>query len=250
MSKPSLLRWSVLVTFALGFTGCTTHPMDGAPALTGPSAFGRQLQVTVTPDSIIADGSQSAVVATLVDPNGAGVAGQALQVSITAGGVPIDFGSLSSRTIYTGSNGRATVIYTAPMLTGFFAGGPATQVAITVTPVGNNYETAVAQHAVIKVTPPPVPVAEPGAPTAGVTYLPATPKVGEVVNFDASSSKAGTGHSIATYFWNFGDNQPNDEHGSDASHAYQAPGQYTAILGVADELGRMSSTFKTVVVVP
>jgi hypothetical protein len=250
MSKPSFLGWSLLVTFALGFTGCTVHPMDGAPALTGPSAFGRSLQVTATPDSITADGSQSAVIATLVDANGAGLGGVPLQVSVTAGGVPIDYGSLSSRTIYTGQNGRATVIYSAPVLTGFFAGGPATQVSITVTPVGSNYETAIAQHAVIKVTPPPVPVAEPGAPTAAVTYLPSAPKVGELVNFDASASKAGTGHSIATYFWSFGDNQPNEEHGTDASHAYMAPGQYTALLGVVDELGRMSNTFKTVVVVP
>ena len=83
-----------------------------------------------------------------------------------------------------------------------------------------------------------------------MTYSPGAPKVGQLVAFDASTSQAGAGHTIANYFWDFGDGRPNDEHGSDASHAYPAAGTYTMVLGVIDELGRIASTFNTVVVTP
>ena len=157
---------------------------------------------------------------------------------------------MSSRTIYTGANGKATVQYAAPIASPFFAGGPPSYVSITVTPVGSNYETAVPQHALIKVTPPPVPAAEVGAPSAVVTYLPAAPKVGQLISFDASASQAESGHTITTYFWEFGDGRPNEEHGVDASHAYAAAGTYTMVLGVVDDLGRVGRSFNYIAVTP
>jgi PKD repeat protein len=224
--------------------------MDGTPDLAGPSLFARSLSVTATPDSIVADGSQSTIVATLVDTGGGPISGVPLQVVIEVGGVSADFGSLSSRTVYTGSNGKAQVTYAAPVMSGILAGTPAKEVWIYVTQVGSNYETVVKQHATIKVTPPPVPPPVLGAPQAGVTYVPSGPKVGQLVTFDASSSLAVAPHSITSYFWDFGDAQPNEEHGVDASHAYMAAGTYTAVLAVIDDVGRSSATFKTIVVTP
>jgi len=243
------MRQILLVSLALGLAGCTVHPME-TPGLTGPSEFARSLSVTATPDSITQDGSQSTVVATLLDVNGAPISGAPLQVTITVGSTPVEFGSLSSRTIYTGANGKATVQYAAPIASAFFAGGPPSYVSITVTPVGSNYETAVPQHALIKVTPPPVPTSDVGAPSALVTYLPVAPKVGQVISFDASGSQPAAGHTIATYFWEFGDGRPNDEHGVDASHAYGAAGTFTMVLGVVDELGRIGRSFNYITVTP
>ena len=244
------MRQLLLVTLALGLTGCTIHPMDSAPNLSGPSVFARSLSVTATPDNIVADGSQSTIVAALVDMNGAPLSGVPLQILLEVGGVSADFGSLSSRTAYTGANGKAQVMYAAPVMSGILAGTPAREVWIYVMQVGANYETAVPQHAVIKVTPPPVPPPVPGAPVAAVTYLPSAPKVGQLITFDASTSQAAAGHSIANYAWSFGDTQANDEHGNDASHAYMAAGTYTMVLGVTDDAGLSSSTFKIIVVTP
>ena len=59
-----------------------------------------------------------------------------LRSEIFVGGVRADFGSLSARNLVTDSDGRATLVYTAPAA----AGGPAvdtgTIVDIVVTPIG------------------------------------------------------------------------------------------------------------------
>lgn len=250
MSKTLLLRSSLLLSLTVGFAACTIHPTGAAPDLAGPSSFGHSLSVTASPDNIAADGSMSTVTATFIDADGKPLVGAALQVSMSVSGAPVDWGYLSSRTVYTDSTGHAKAVYFSPVMTGFFAGTPGQQVWISVVPVGANFTSAIPVNAVIKVTPPPVPILGVDSPVAAVTYGPSTPKVGELVTFDASTSAPASGHSIVSYFWDFGDNRPNanDEHGSDASHAYAAAGSYTMVLGVTDEAGHSSSTFKTIVV--
>jgi PKD repeat protein len=250
MSKALLVRSSLFATLALGFAGCTIHPTAAAPDLAGPSSLGHFLSVTATPDSITADGSLSVISATVLDPSGQPMSGVPLQATITVSGTPVAYGDLSQNSIYTNSNGQAKITYSAPIMTGFFAGTPGKEVWVTIEPVGQNYITVVPVHAVIKVTPPPVLRLGADSPIADVTYTPSSPTVGQLVLFDASTSTPAPGHSIASYFWDFGDNRPyaNDEHGSDASHAYAAPGSYTMVLGVTDETGHSNSTFKTIVV--
>jgi len=249
MAKALLVRLSLFVTL-LGFWGCTIHPTGSAPDLAGPSSFGKLLQVSASPDNIAADGSMSVITATVLDANAKPLSGVPLQATITVSGTPVAYGELSQNTIYTNSEGQAKITYFSPVMTGFFAGTPGREVWVTMEPVGQNYLTVIPVHAVIKVTPPPVPRLGADTPIADVTYTPSSPKAGELVMFDASGSIPAAGHSITTYFWDFGDGRPyaNDEHGSDASHAYVAPGSYTMVLGVTDEAGHSSSTYKTVVV--
>jgi hypothetical protein len=248
MSKTLLLRSSLLVSLTIGFAGCTVHPNGAAPDLAGPSSFGHLLTLTASPDNITADGSMSTVTATLIGPDGKPMAGVPLQLSMAVSQTPIDWGYLSSRTIYTDSTGQAKAAYFSPVMTGFFAGTPGQEVAIVATPVGSNFVTAIPVNAFIKVTPPPVPILGVDSPVAAVTYAPSTPKVGDNIVFDASGSQPAAGHSIVSYFWDFGDGRLNDEHGNDASHAYAAPGTYTMVLGVTDEAGHSGSTFKSIVV--
>jgi hypothetical protein len=250
MSKTLFMRSSLLLFLTLGFAACTVHPQAPAPDLTGPSAFGHSLVVTASPDNIMADGSMSTITAQLIDENGKPLEHVGLQASITVSGTPVDYGYLSDRTVYTNQDGQAKIVYFSPVMTGFFAGTPGHQVSIQVTPIGSNFMTAIPVFALIKVTPPPVPILGVDSPIADVTYTPSTPSVGQLVMFDASTSTPASGHSIVNYFWDFGDGRPyaNDEHGSDASHAYVAPGSYTMVLGVTDEAGHSSSTFKTIVV--
>jgi hypothetical protein len=250
MSKALLVRSSLFAALALGVAGCTIHPAGSAPDLAGPSSLGHLLTVTAAPDNIAADGSMSVITASLIDANGQPLSGVPLQATITVSGTPVAYGDLSQNSIYTNSNGQAKITYSSPVMTGFFAGTPGQEIWVTIEPVGQNYVTVVPAHAVIKVTPPPVLRLGADAPIADVTYTPSSPAVGQLVMFDASASAPAPGHTIASYFWDFGDNRPyaNDEHGSDASHAYAAPGSYTMVLGVTDESGHSNSTFKTIVV--
>ena len=250
MSKALLVRSSLFATLALGFAGCTIHPTAPAPDLAGPSSFGKLLSVTASPDNLTADGSLSVVTATIIDANAQPLSGVPVQAAISVAGTPVDYGSLSQSTVYTNADGQAKFTYFAPVLTGFFAGTPGREVWVTMEPVGQNYLATIPVHAVIKVTPPPVPRLGADVPIADVTYTPSSPTVGQLVMFDASTSTPATGHSIVTYFWDFGDGRPyaNDEHGSDASHAYIAPGSYTMVLGVTDDAGHSNSTYKTIVV--
>jgi len=250
MSKALLVRSSLFATLALGFASCAVHPTPAAPDLAGPSSFGHSLLVTATPDSIAADGSMSLITAKVLDENAKPLAGVPLKAYISVSGTAVDYGDLSQRSITTNDQGEAKITYFSPIMTGFFAGTPGREVWVTMEPVGQNYLTVIPVHAVIKVTPPPVPRLGADAPIAVVTYTPTSPTVGQVITFDASTSVASTGHSIVSYFWDFGDARPyaNDEHGSDASHAYVAPGTYTMVLGVTDEAGHSNSTYQTIVV--
>jgi PKD repeat protein len=250
MSKALLVRSSLFATLALGFAGCTIHPTTPAPDLSGPSSLAQLLEVTASPDNITADGSLSVITATIRDANAKPISGVPVQASISVSGTPVDYGQLSQNTVYTNADGQARITYFAPVMTGFFAGTPGREVWVTMEAVGQNYLTVIPMHAVIKVTPPPVPRLGADTPIADVKYTPSTPTVGQLVMFDASTSTPATGHSIVNYFWDFGDGRPyaNDEHGSDASHAYVAPGSYVVVLGVTDEAGHSNSTYKTVVV--
>jgi PKD repeat protein len=240
-----VLSGSVLAGTLLLNAACTVQSTE-FPAPTGPSEYALSLELTAAPDTLTQDGfSRSTVVVTTRGPQGAPVAGVVVRLSTS-----LSFGTLSTGSVTTGSDGRATAAYTAPLASPFQAGAPPTRLWIYATPVGTNAETAQTQHVEVLLLTPPVPTAQPGAPVAAVAYTPANPKVGETVLFDASASAPGPGHQIVTYYWNFGDGLPNDEHGVDASHTYLAPGTYTMILGVVDEIGQVASTFKTITVTP
>jgi PKD repeat protein len=249
MSKVMLSRVPLLVVLAAS-AACTVHPQE-IPPLAGPSELALALVVAATPDRIAQDGiSQSRLVATLRDADGKPVVNRGLQVLTAVNNSIANFGTLSATTVFTGADGTATVVYTAPATSSFMTGTASTRVSIYFSPIGTNYQTANFTHVDILVTPPPVPVPGPGAPIASVSMSPSSPKIGQNVLFDASSSTPGAGHQLVNYYWEFGDGLPNDEHGSDASHTYTSVGTFTMVLGVVDEAGQISSTYRTVIVTP
>jgi PKD repeat protein len=65
------------------------------------------------------------------------------------------------------------------------------------------------------------------------------------IQFDGSRSSAGTGGSITTWAWNWGDNSPI-EYGALLSHSYTLPGTYTVTLTVTDSYG-MTDDAQTVI---
>jgi PKD repeat protein len=78
------------------------------------------------------------------------------------------------------------------------------------------------------------------APTAHFTTSPSTPGVNQSVFFNASTSAAGTGHTIAIYAWDFGDGGTGT--GVTPTHAYNRAGSFTVNLVVTDEAGQTGST--------
>jgi len=90
-----------------------------------------------------------------------------------------------------------------------------------------------------------------GNPTGALTFLPAAPRVGSPVTFNASAITPSTGATIVSYRFNYGDGSPA-ETGSQAlqSHVYGAPGTVVATVTVTDSLGRTATSSVSVTIVP
>src|SRR3989442_1765959 len=79
-----------------------------APPVAGPSVLALSITPVAIPDSISQDGaSQSSITVTALDANGRPIAGLVLRVDMSVGGVVQDFGTLSARSIVTGTDGKA-----------------------------------------------------------------------------------------------------------------------------------------------
>ncbi len=88
-------------------------------------------------------------------------------------------------------------------------------------------------------------------PTATFTVSPAAPKINGLVSFNASGSKATTGHTIVQYVWDFGDGTPIVSSGDPLmTHTYGAQATYTVVLRVTDDVGRFAVSSQSVSVTP
>jgi PKD repeat protein len=86
-----------------------------------------------------------------------------------------------------------------------------------------------------------------GGPTAHLAASATQVEEGASVDFDATGSAAGgSGASIQTYAWSFGDG--TSATGAAPSHAYSAPASYTVKLTVTDSAGVSATTTQTVTV--
>ena len=75
---------------------------------------------------------------------------------------------------------------------------------------------------------------------ASFTVSPATPHVGENVNFNASASRPAPGRTIRSYDWDFGDGEQKTTTSPIVSHDYQTAGAFTVTLVVTDDVGHQS----------
>ena len=241
-----LPRRPVLIALIALTTACTVQETE-VPSITGPSEFAFSVTVTAQPDIITRDGiSQSTIVITARNANGASVSGAQFRVDMAVGGSLQDFGTLSSRSVFTGSDGRATLRYTSPSPPVPGTAVLVDRLAIVVVPVDSNYQTHVPQTAEIRLV---LPVTVGGnTPIPQFTFAPSNPSVNTVINFDASTSTAPTGRTITTYAWNWGDGEA--ETGITEEHDYQIAGPYTVVLTVTDSAGISASTSRVITVGP
>lgn len=234
----------LLCTALIGLSGCSLDK-QAAPAMTGPSELGLSLNVTATPDIITQDGaSQATVIVHARDAHSQDKSGVTLRIQTYVGGVPVDFGVLSSKTVSTGSDGRASVTYTAPPAPPLGDDTDKT-VDIAVVPVGTNFDNALTRHIAIRLLRPGVFQPPNGTPTADFTFSPTQPRENEWVLFDGAPSSDSDGRIVA-WAWKFGDGRSAT--GVSPVHSYDLAGEYVVTLTVTDDRGLTAEKRATITV--
>jgi PKD repeat protein len=74
-------------------------------------------------------------------------------------------------------------------------------------------------------------------PTASFLTSPASPHIGDNVNFNASASLATAGRTIRSYAWDFGDGTLKTTTGPTTTHDFVTAGVFTVTLVVTDDAG-------------
>ncbi|WP_396624414.1 PKD domain-containing protein [Luteitalea sp.] len=183
--RSSLLLLAVAALWAP--TACTSKP--DIPTATGPSELGLSLQVLASPDVLNTDGlSTSQITVTARGPNSEPRPGVPLRADIRVNGAIVDLGSLSSKQLSTGADGRATVVYTAPPggLSGNADRGNVVQVAFS--PLSGDYANAIERAVSIRLVPLGT-IVFPGQPIANFSWRPSEPYAMDEVTLDAGLSK-------------------------------------------------------------
>jgi PKD repeat protein len=223
----------VLLT-TIAASACTLDRQP-IPPLAGPSENAVALRLTATPDQLMQDGVASSLVEIVArDASGQPLRGLVLEAATFVGGVRMDFGSLSTRSISTTKEGRAVITYYAPPPPPASATDDVT-VAVVVTPSGTNFVSAIERAVFIRLLRPGMVLPPNRSPVPQFFFSPTSPREGDAVVFDGSgSTDDGT---IVSFVWSFGDGT-----GTRPTHRYQLAGTYNAVLTVTDDRGATAST--------
>lgn len=236
---------AALVAIAAVLAGCTVKKTE-APALSGPSELGLSLQTKVTPDIIDFDGlATSSIEITARGPDGRPLGSVPLRVETRLDGTPIDFGRLSSKSVVTGSDGVARLVYTAPPK-------PAepvdtfTVVTVYMVPVGNDYAGSQGRTVEIRLKPTGVVLPGNNAPVPSFVITPTPVTTYTPVTFDATGTtdEGQPCGGDCLYSWDFGDG--SNATGQVVGHEFRIPGSFTVRLTVTDIRGRSASTAQAV----
>ncbi len=253
MAKP-LARLAILgVGLALASAACVVNSTD-VPSLTGPSDTALSFGLTASPDTITQDGaSQARIVLSAFDALGKPAVGQAFRLDMLVGGTYAEFGTLSTRTLLTGSDGKATAFYTAPPVMskyGFFdlcSPGifsyalPNNCVKLVATSIGTGFTAGNINKTVDVHLVPPVTSRSPDAPMANFIYSPTFPGVGQEINFNGNPSAAIAGRMLIRWDWEWGDGTVATQSNPIEDHDYAFAGDYPVTLTVYDNFGAFSS---------
>jgi PKD repeat protein len=193
---PGAYNVSLLVTDELGFTGSTRRTVV---VKTRVSAFFSYSP----PDPLVGE-----------------------SVAFDASNSSVSDGVIASYAWDFGDGNKTSV--SGPFITHSFFEAEEYNVTLTVT--GTSGESAATFQIVKVVAPPTVP------PQAAFTWFPSTPQVVETVEFDASSSTAGSGN-ITIFAWGFGDGTAQTDVEAVVLHVYAGFGNYLVSLNVTNSDG-------------
>ena len=106
---------AVLAGIAIGWSASCTLTGTDPPAVSGPSELGVSVTLHASPDVLTRDGTSRAVIGVVArDAYGAPMASLGLRADLIVDGLLQDLGRLSTRTLTTDNEGRASVVYTSP----------------------------------------------------------------------------------------------------------------------------------------
>jgi PKD repeat protein len=226
-------RISLLYAAALALvisTACGLDKTSVPDGFTGPSEFGISLTMTASPELLARDGaSQSTVAITARDSAGNTIANRGIRIFASTG-------RLSANEVTTGSNGVATVQYTAPGIN-----DDVTVATISAAPTGNDIANFVPRRLDIALLGPSIPV-------AAFTWTPQSPAQFALTTFDGSGTTVGGRPcgSACTYEWNFGGEATAT--GIFETHRFQEQGTYRVTLTVTTSDGASASASNNVTV--
>jgi hypothetical protein len=237
------LRFALLLVVAAAFAGCKMSTTN-TPPLSGPSELGLSLTLQARPDILTQDGSSQATL-TIVARDASGLPTRRdLRVDVLVDGKTADFGTLSQHNVTTGSDGQATVVYTAPPAT---IASTEQTISLAVTPVGTNYANSLARTVDIHLVPSSV-ITPPDVLTPVISITPTSPKALQDAIVDGSASTAPTGRTIVRYVWDFGDGTIKE--GMRSYHDWGVARNYLLKLTVTDDLGNTATATMVVTVTP
>lgn len=240
-------RLAVAALSAATLAACTVQDTT-APPLSGPSEMALALRVQAVPDAIYQDGmSQSAITLEAFGPDNRPVRALSVRLEVTRDGVAQDFGTLSSKTVVTGDDGRARVTYTAPPKP-FESTGSGVVVTIRATPIGTDFRGESARSVDLRLMPPGVIQPPNDAPVPAFVVTPTPVAVFSAATFDASATSDGgvPCGGACSYSWSFGDGGSGS--GMIVSHEFRAPGSFAVTLTVTDNRGLTRSLTQAVTV--
>jgi len=232
-----IVRVSATLLLAGSLAACTVSKQE-APGLIGPGGSAQQLTLSASPDRLAHNGAaQSVVTITMTNESGQPLSGQRVSVVATSG-------TLSHVDVVTGSDGRATFMVTAPVLS-----TPAAEISVFATPFGTNSDNALTRNVTIALTGTP---ANTTAPTPTFTFEPVAPEEGGGIVFDASAT-TDEGHACGgscLYSWFFDGLGAGLTQGMVVSRNTLTRGSYAVTLTVTDNAGTVRTTTHAVTVIP
>jgi PKD repeat protein len=211
---------------ALGSDATTTTPVTASIALVPPGVILPPAD-SPTPQFIINPSSPTTNVATLFD------ASSSCPGAANSQGVCQATSSLISTFAWTfgdggvGSGQTTSHVYTTPATY---------NVTLTVTN----------SRGVSSSTSKSITIGASTGPTAAFVFSPTQPAAGQSVVFNAATSAAASGHTIASYGWNYGDG--GTATGQLATHTFAVAGGYNVTLTVTDDVGQKTTTSQPVTV--
>lgn len=237
---------AVALLVAVAAAGCGLEKQE-APALAGPSEYGRSISVRASTDRLSQDGvSQIEVVAQVLDQNKAPVPNFRLQWKVTAStGVLVE---PSVQQSMTDAQGIARMVVTAPPPPTFLPTSAAT-LTISASEVGPDaLSTNNGRTVQVQLIPPAGTLPPNRLPVATFTVAPAVGTINESIRFDASltTDEGEPCASLCSYSWNFGDFTTDS--GIQVTHSWERPTTYTVTLTVVDNRGGVAFTTRSVVI--
>ena len=223
---------------ATAVAGCTVKDVD-TPAFSGPSSMARTIVMTADRDTLFQDGVSEAAIRLTAQVQPGQSENVRLRAQVFVDGVAQDFGTLSNKNPIT----PTTIFYRAPTSTG----QTPTTVTIAVTPDDSgDFRAEVARTVDLRLIPPGVILPVNPSLIANFTFTPATPRVLDVVTFNASTTTNGGAAcgQNCTYTWNFGDGTTGA--GQVVIHQYRQVSTFPVTLTVTDQRGAQAMSIQPV----